>query len=73
MYLGTGYNRVLAFEPETGKKIWEYESEHSPALRGVSYWPGSKTAPPQIVYGSTDGWLISLNAKTGKPGAACGD
>ena len=67
LYMSTGYNRIVALDAETGKKIWEYESEHSPALRGVSYWPGSKTAPPQIVYGSTDGWLISLNAKTGKP------
>ncbi|HEY9248832.1 MAG TPA: hypothetical protein VIO38_06860, partial [Rariglobus sp.] len=26
MYLSTGYSRVLALEPETGKKIWEFES-----------------------------------------------
>src|SRR5262249_12974316 len=50
-----------------GNKIWEYESPHPPALRGISYWPGSKEFPPQIVYGTVDGWLISLNAKTGKP------
>ena len=33
MYLSTGYNRVVAMEPKTGKKIWEYESAHSPAVR----------------------------------------
>src|SRR5262245_29041579 len=67
MYVATGYARVLALEPETGKKIWEYESAHPPALRGMAYWAGDGSLPPQIVFGTNDGWLISLNAKTGKP------
>jgi glucose dehydrogenase len=67
MYFSTAYNRVLAMDPETGAKIWEYESAHTPALRGIAYWPGTKDLPPQIVFGTGDGWLISLNAKTGKP------
>jgi quinoprotein glucose dehydrogenase len=66
MYLGTGYSRVLALEPETGRKIWEYEGPHNPPLRGLAYWPGDAQRPPQIVFASTDGWLISLNAATGK-------
>ena len=66
MYMGTGYNRVLAIEPETGKKIWEYEGQHNLALRGIAYWPGNQQLPPQIVAGTADGWLIALNAKTGK-------
>jgi len=67
LYMSTGYSRIVALEAETGKKIWEYESAHPPALRGISYWPGSKTAPPQILYGTSDGFLLALNAKTGKP------
>lgn len=67
LYMGTGYNRVLAMEPETGKKIWEYEGPHNPPLRGIAYWPGDAQRPPQIVYASSDGWLVSLNARTGKP------
>ena len=67
MYLSTGYNRVVALEPETGKKMWEYESAHAPAMRGVAYWPGDGKLPAQIIFGTADGWLISLNAKTGKP------
>src|SRR5437762_6474260 len=66
MYLGTAFNRVVALEPETGRKIWEYESRHPPAQRGIAYWPGNKQLPPQIIFGSADGWLVSLNAKTGK-------
>ena len=67
MYMSTAYNRVVALEPETGKKIWEYEGQHTPAMRGIAYWPGDEQLPPQIVFGTADGWLISLNAKTGKP------
>ncbi len=67
MYLSTAYNRVLALEPETGKKLWEYESAHTPALRGIAHWAGTKDLPPQIVFGTADGYLISLNANTGKP------
>jgi quinoprotein glucose dehydrogenase len=67
LYMSTAYNRIVALEAATGNKIWEYESKHPPALRGVSFWPGNKTLPAQVVFGTVDGWLISLNAKTGKP------
>lgn len=73
MYLSTAYNRVLALEPETGRKIWEYESPHTPALRGIAYWPGDKSLPPQIVFGTSDGFLVSLNARTGKLVTGFGD
>jgi quinoprotein glucose dehydrogenase len=73
LYMGTGYNRVLALEPETGKKIWEYEGQHNLALRGIAYWPGNKQLPPQIVAGTADGWLFSLNAHTGKLVPGFGD
>jgi glucose dehydrogenase len=66
MYLSTAYNRVLALEPETGKKLWEYEGPHTPALRGIAYWPGDTGTPPRILYGTNDGWLVALNAKTGQ-------
>lgn len=67
LYLSTAYRQILALDATTGHKIWEYNSPHPPALRGVSYWPGSSGLPPQIVYGTLDGWLISLDAKTGRP------
>jgi quinoprotein glucose dehydrogenase len=67
MYMSTAYNRVVALEPETGKKLWDYESAHTPAFRGIAYWPGDKQLPPQIVFGTLDGFLITLDAKTGRP------
>jgi glucose dehydrogenase len=66
LYMSTGYSRVVALDAETGHKIWEYESKHTPSFRGVSYWPGAKGYRPAIVFGTLDGWLISLDAKTGK-------
>jgi glucose dehydrogenase len=40
LYLSSPYNRIVALEPETGKKIWEYESEYTPSSRGIAYWGG---------------------------------
>jgi quinoprotein glucose dehydrogenase len=69
MYLTTPYNRVVALEPETGKEIWSYELKDLgvPATRGLAYWPGDKTAPPTIFFGTTGGFLVAINVKTGKP------
>lgn len=68
MYLPTAYSTVVALEPETGKEIWKYKVNNAqPAMRGVSYWPGDKASPAEIFFGTSDGRLICLNAKTGKP------
>jgi glucose dehydrogenase len=73
LYLSSPYNRIVALDPETGKKIWEYESDSTPSTRGISYWAGDKTLPPQIVVGTMNGWLFTLNAKTGKLTTSFGD
>jgi quinoprotein glucose dehydrogenase len=73
LYMSTGYRQVIALDATTGEKIWEYNSPHPPALRGVSYWPGMESFPPEVVYGTIDGWLIALDAKTGKPVMTFGD
>ena len=66
LYMSTGFGHVVALNAETGEKIWDIDSPHPPAMRGVSYWPGTKGYGPEIVYGTMDGWLIALDAKTGK-------
>ena len=38
-----------------------------------STWAGDAKTPPQIVFGSSDGRLFSLHAKTGEPNDAFGD
>ncbi len=56
----------MAFEPETGKKLWDYTGDAAPSTRGISYWPGDKQLAPQIVVSTMQGMLYTLNAKTGK-------
>ncbi|HUB81350.1 MAG TPA: pyrroloquinoline quinone-dependent dehydrogenase [Bryobacteraceae bacterium] len=74
MYLSTPYARVVALDPVTGKEIWAFHlPASSPSTRGVEYWGGDAETPPQIVFGSSDGKLYSLNAKTGNLNDAFGD
>jgi glucose dehydrogenase len=66
LYMPSPYNRVVALEPETGKEIWHYELQGANAsTRGLEYWSGDAASPPSIFFGTTDGRLIALNAKTG--------
>jgi quinoprotein glucose dehydrogenase len=63
----------VAVEPETGKKLWSFDHQHAPRTsRGIAYWPGARNAPPTIFFGTEDGFLIAVNARTGKlvPGFA---
>src|SRR5262249_53447631 len=74
MYLTTPYGRAVALEPETGKEIWTFQTKEGvPATRGLAYWPGNKNSPPQLLFGTSDGHLVALNATTGKPAPGFGD
>jgi quinoprotein glucose dehydrogenase len=74
MYLTTPGRKVVALEPETGKEVWSYEvkTPGAPSLRGVEYWPGERRLGPRIVFGTRDGMLVALDARTGKPAAGFG-
>src|SRR3954462_13625858 len=74
MYLTTQAQKIVALEPETGKELWKFDPKSRlRELRGVAYWPGDRQSPPRILSGTSDGRLIALDAKTGKPVAAFGD
>ena len=74
MYISSPYQRLVAVDPVTGKDLWNYQlPSGSPATRGVEYWPGDGKTSPQIVFGSRDGKMYSVDAKTGKPNMAFGD
>jgi quinoprotein glucose dehydrogenase len=74
MYVSTPYNRVVALDPTTGKEVWVFRlPSGSPSTRGVEYWPGDAQTPAQIVFGSSNGRLFSLDAKSGKPNETFGD
>ncbi len=74
LYLSTHTQKVIALDPETGREIWRYDPK-APGRenRGVSYWPGNQENPPRILFGTGDGRLIALSAKTGIPVPAFGD
>jgi quinoprotein glucose dehydrogenase len=65
MYLTTPTQRVIALEPESGRKIWEFDPKVTrvSAHRGVWFWPGD---PPRILVATTDARLLILAADTGK-------
>ncbi|HYL34596.1 MAG TPA: pyrroloquinoline quinone-dependent dehydrogenase [Bryobacteraceae bacterium] len=69
MYVTSPYNFAAALEPETGKEIWKWEyKDYGPAsLRGLTHWAGDRQSPATIFFGTEGGYLIALNAKTGKP------
>ncbi|HEX3544149.1 MAG TPA: pyrroloquinoline quinone-dependent dehydrogenase [Candidatus Acidoferrum sp.] len=84
LYLSTPFDHVIALEPETGKKIWEYDPKLDAShgfsevtSRGVSAWKDSAAKPGQscalrIFVGTLDARLIALDGETGKPCADFG-
>ena len=74
MFIATPYYRVVAVDSTTGKEVWAFRlPTGNPSTRGLEYWPGDAQTPPQVVFGSSDGRMYSLDAKTGKPNEAFGD
>jgi quinoprotein glucose dehydrogenase len=74
MYITSPYGKVVALDSSTGKELWAYQvPSGAPSTRGVEYWAGDNKTPAQIVFGTGDGRLISLHARTGEPNEAFGD
>ena len=78
LYLATPFDHVIALDPETGKKTWEYDPKlnthgfSETTSRGVSAWRDSaaKTGQPcrlRIFVGTLDARLIAVDGETGKP------
>ena len=74
MYMATPYSRVVAVDPVTGQELWSFPlPSGNPSTRGLEFWAGDGKTPSQIVFGSSDGKLYSIDARTGKPNPAFGD
>ena len=80
LYLTTGFNRVIALDPATGKQRWTYDPHIDRSLdygdglinRGVATWvDGSPTAEQpchrRLFEATLDARLIALDSMTGKP------
>ena len=74
LYVSTSLSQVAAIDAATGKTRWVYNPEtwkgatppnHGFVHRGVAYWADGNDL--RILFGTGDGYLICLNAQTGKP------
>lgn len=82
LFLSTPYDHVIALDPVTGKKIWEFDAKldlthaySEVTSRGVSAWhdTAARTGQPcglRIFIGTLDARLIALDGQTG---AVCAD
>jgi quinoprotein glucose dehydrogenase len=82
VYSPAGTRRaVVALDAGTGEMLWmhsEHEGKRGEAAprqlsgRGLSYWPGTATEKPRIVYVTPGYQMVALDAKTGLPAAGFG-
>jgi membrane-bound PQQ-dependent dehydrogenase (glucose/quinate/shikimate family) len=80
LYFSTPSSRVIALDAETGNEIWQFDPQAGNVQprryfqhRGVAYWQNETGDDRRILFGTLDGRLISLNAKTGKPSGDFGE
>jgi quinoprotein glucose dehydrogenase len=73
LYFSTPSNRVIALDAENGKEIWQFDPQAGHAgqrqffqHRGVAYWESANRDDRRILFGTFDGRLVALDAKTGK-------
>jgi len=73
LYFSTPSNCVIALNAETGEEIWKFDPQANSGKprqyyqhRGVSYWQSKDGRDARILYGTFDGKLIALDARTGK-------
>lgn len=77
LIFSTGFNRVIALDPVTGKELWSFDPgvdfsrSYSEMFtsRGVAVWAdtneGSESCPARVFVGTFDARLIALDANTG--------
>ena len=79
LYVSTSLSQVAAIDAATGKTKWVYDPEtwkngtpsnNGFVHRGVAYWADGNDR--RILFGTGDGYLICLDAQTGKPIARFG-
>jgi quinoprotein glucose dehydrogenase len=77
MFIVSALQRLIALDAETGKELWAFDPKldrSRPQMlythRGAAYWSDGKEE--RLFYGTLDGQLYSIDAKTGKPVAGFG-
>ena len=84
MYLTTVKTKAVALDAATGRELWRFDPFASPHAtkypivasgvnRGMAYWADKSGKQTRILFGTADGRLISLDARTGKLDPAFGE
>ena len=79
LYLSTALHQVAAIDAATGGTLWVHDPgvylrvrpTHFYNSRGVAYWTDGDDA--RIFFGTSEGYLLALDASTGKPVLTFGD
>ena len=80
LYMVTGLGLVAALDPATGETRWVYDPQgykagkHPQAgfiRRGFGYWTDGNVE--RLLVGTEDAYLISVDARTGKPDVGFGE
>ncbi|WP_394824632.1 pyrroloquinoline quinone-dependent dehydrogenase [Pendulispora albinea] len=84
LYVSTGFDRVIALDPETGTERWTFDPKvnlrvrYLPSLtsRGVASWEDPAVGPSscrrRIFLATLDARLVALDAESGEPCAGFG-
>ena len=79
LYLSTAMYQVAAIDAGTGETLWVHDPEvyrggeptHGYGSRGVAYWTDGDDE--RIFWGTSEGYLHAVNARTGQPVPDFGD
>ena len=80
LYTVTSLGQIAAINPATGQTIWAVDPGNWKTgrpgnlgfvHRGISYWSDGKI--DRLLLGTHDAYLISIDAKTGRPDASFGE
>jgi quinoprotein glucose dehydrogenase len=81
LFLNTPLSIGAAIDAKTGETLWVYNPKSYETgtttmsarwnQRGVAYWSDGKDE--RVFWGTGDGYLVALDAKTGEPAASFGD
>jgi quinoprotein glucose dehydrogenase len=79
LFVSTPLSLGGAYDAGTGENIWVHDPESHldgpPAsranMRGAAYWTDGEIE--RVYWGTTDGYLVSVDARTGEPAAEFGD
>ncbi|MBV9550785.1 MAG: PQQ-binding-like beta-propeller repeat protein [Alphaproteobacteria bacterium] len=68
VYLNSPMGLIVALDGASGSVLWRYSlpGNSRPSTRGMEYWPGEKGHDPELLFGTSDGKLMAISAKTGQ-------